>query len=162
MRLLYGRRVDPATASTLTGYLLTKVGQAVTARFAVAIADLGLRPHHYGLLYAVATTRACSQLELGRTLGIGPSAVVATVDDLEHVGAVTREPVSTDRRRFTITLTDYGRTLLAEGTRRGAAVDAHVLRSLSRTQREHLDRALATIVGDPTGGPIIRDGNTRG
>lgn len=128
-----------------TGYLLTKVAQATTARFARALAELGLRPKHYGLLAAVATAPGASQQQLGRMVGVVPSAIVTMVDDLQELGALERAADPASRRQFAIGITASGRDLLERATRLGAAVDDEVLAGLSPTERARLTRTLAAV-----------------
>lgn len=130
-----------------TGYLLSKVGQAVTADFAERIAPLELRPRHVGLLAAVAAGQSPSQRELGVAVGLGPSAVVPIVDDLEALGAVQRAVDATNRRRHVVSITERGRELLAASMAAAAAQDDELLAGLSAAQRAALHEALV-LLGD--------------
>jgi DNA-binding MarR family transcriptional regulator len=98
--------------------LLDKIARVYAQRFTQRIADLDITPRHVGLLTAATCQNAPSQAELGAWLGIGPSAVVAVVDELERHGAVVRTPDQRNRRKLIITLTESGTELLAEATRR--------------------------------------------
>jgi DNA-binding MarR family transcriptional regulator len=78
----------------------------------------------YGL--SVLETQAVSQLmargdcgpgDLASRLGITPGSVTALLDRLAHEGIVTRGPHPSDRRRSVVSLTDHGRSLVAEASR---------------------------------------------
>lgn len=131
-----------ASSGLPTGYLLTKLGQLTTAAFADRIEILGIRPKHYGLLVAIAMTPAGSQTDLGRAIGVVPSAIVSMLDDLETRGAVARVTDPLNRRRFVIELTESGKILLERARRMGDEVDAQLLKGLSPDQLAELHGAL--------------------
>jgi DNA-binding MarR family transcriptional regulator len=135
------------TSSTplATGYLLTKLGQLTTARFADRLAELDLRPKHFGLLLAIRSTPPGSQSELGQTMGLVPSAIVTILDDLEKRGAVVRTADPHSRRRFIVELTARGTELLNTAARRGDEVDAEILAFLSDRERAGLHRTLEKL-----------------
>lgn len=112
------------------GLMIDKIARVIGQRFAERIADLGIRPRHVGLLSAAASQDKPSQADLGAWLGIGPSAVVAVVDELQALGAVERNPDPANRRRWTITLTAEGTRLLDEATHRAAELDRDLLSAL--------------------------------
>ncbi|HWJ85709.1 MAG TPA: MarR family winged helix-turn-helix transcriptional regulator [Cellulomonas sp.] len=128
-----------------TGYLLSKVGQAITADFADRIAATGLRPRHVGLLAAIAADRSASQRELGVAVGVGPSAVVPIVDDLESLGAVVRRVDPANRRRHVVELTPRGGELLEAALAAARAQDDELLSDLPAAQRAALHDALVAI-----------------
>lgn len=110
--------------------LLDKITHVYAQRFAQRIAELDITPRHVGLLTAASSQDAPSQAELGTWLGIGPSAIVAVVDELETRGAVVRTPDPRNRRKLIITVTETGTELLAEALRRGDALDQEVFADL--------------------------------
>jgi DNA-binding MarR family transcriptional regulator len=67
---------------------------------------------------------------LGAWLGVGPSAIVAIVDELETRGAVVRTPDPRNRRRMIITVTDDGTRLLTDATRRAKELDQELFSEL--------------------------------
>src|SRR3984885_9170108 len=88
-----------------SGYMLSKLGQAVSEEFAGRLRSIGLRPKHCGLLAAVRHLPMASQLALGQALNLVPSAIVTMIDDLEALGAINRVEDEADRRRYAIQLT---------------------------------------------------------
>ena len=139
--------MEPSTLFPV-GYLLTKIGQVITVRFTVALAPLGIRPKHYGLLAAVATMPPSSQQDLGRALGIVPSAIVEMIDDLETLGALSRTQSARDRRTHVVSITRDGEKLLDKAAALGRAVDAEVLASLPPAHSASLSLALNAIAND--------------
>jgi DNA-binding MarR family transcriptional regulator len=137
-----------ASSDHPVGYLLTKLGQVVTARFADHLKELGIRPKHYGLLVAIDAMPARSQADIGAAVGVVPSAVVGMLDDLELLGAVVRVADPQNRRRFGVELTDAGRRLLGRATELGGRLDDEILASLREPDRRALSATLATLAAD--------------
>ncbi|MFI9331350.1 MarR family winged helix-turn-helix transcriptional regulator [Kitasatospora sp. NPDC052868] len=142
----------PLTASVV--FRLGTLGSLVTARFTTALAELGLKPKHVGVLVALDSGAQPSQLELARTMAVAPSLVVALADHLEQVGAVDRVRDPADRRRQVLALTDTGRSLLADCTALAHRLDEELTASLTAPDREALRRTLGVLgveAGLPTG-----------
>lgn len=64
-----------------------------------------------------------------------------TVNHLEELGYLSRTPDEADRRKVNIALTDAGRTVVVETTRRRDSWLAHALEDLTVEQRETLAAA---------------------
>ena len=61
-----------------------------------------------------------TQQQLGRAIGMDPSSMVSTIDELEAKGWVERRRHPTDRRAYALHITDAGReTLTARPPARG-------------------------------------------
>ncbi|SAL30444.1 MarR family transcriptional regulator [Caballeronia udeis] len=141
-------------ASHLTntaGYMLSKLGQAVTEEFAERLRKLGLRPRHCGLLAAIRSMPMTSQLALGRALNVVPSAIVPMIDDLEALDAIIRVPDEADRRRYAIQLTPKGAALLQQATAIALKLDDVMLDSLEKDERDTLRRLLEKLSVRPPG-----------
>lgn len=127
------------------GYLLTKIGQVTTARFADLLAPLGIRPKHFGLLAAIATLPPSTQQELARALGLVASAIVEIIDDLEALAAVRRVPRPLDRRSYQIEITPAGSRLLEKALAAGDEVDRLLLDGLAPADADSFERSLVAI-----------------
>jgi DNA-binding MarR family transcriptional regulator len=127
-----------------TAFLLGKLGQLASNRFAEALAPLRLRPRHCGVLELLSTGPR-PQLDLANALGVAPSVVVDMVDDLQGLDAVTRVRDTADRRRQFVELTETGRGLLRRAVEVSADLDASLLRGLPPDQVTALRAALTTI-----------------
>lgn len=125
-------------------FLLGKLGQVATDRFAQQIAPLGLRPRHCGVLAVVGSGRP-AQLDIAAALGVSHSVVVNMLDELEALGAVRRVRETVDRRRQRVELTDHGRTLAVTAARLAHQLDADLLAPLDATQTTALRDALRTL-----------------
>ncbi|MFJ3789776.1 MarR family winged helix-turn-helix transcriptional regulator [Kitasatospora sp. NPDC090091] len=141
----------PLTASVV--FRLGTLGSVVTARYTEALAEIGLKPKHVGLMVALDSGAPPSQLELARTMAVAPSLVVSLADHLEQIGAVDRVRDPADRRRQVLALTGTGRALLAECAALAHRLDEEVTAALGATEREALRRTLGVLgaeVGLPT------------
>jgi DNA-binding MarR family transcriptional regulator len=127
------------------GYLLSRLGAAGNARFAAALAPLGLRPRHFGALAVLEHTQPATQQTLANALGVDRSTLVAIADHLEAIGAVSRRRDSADRRRYALELTEHGRTLLARCKQIVRHGEEEGLAPLSQQQREQLLELLSIL-----------------
>ena len=109
-----------------TGFLLSRVGMVAMKQFAEVLEPLGLTTRLWGALNVLDAEGAITQHALGACVGIDPSSMVATVDELEAKGLVERRRHPTDRRAHALHITDKGRQTLAKG------------RELARTAHEDL------------------------
>ncbi|WP_395293355.1 MarR family winged helix-turn-helix transcriptional regulator [Kitasatospora hibisci] len=138
----------PAQPPLLTDsvvFRLGTLGSVVTARYTEALAELGLKPKHVGLMVALDSGAPPSQLELARTMAVAPSLVVSLADHLEQIGAVDRVRDPADRRRQVLALTGAGRALLAECAALAHRLDAEVTAALGDSEREALRRTLGVL-----------------
>lgn len=96
-------------------FLLVRLGAHAGARFAEALAPLGIEPRHFGLLTRLAGLEGSSQQAIGTRIGLNPTRMVFLIDDLEERGLVTRRNNPTDRRSHALYLTPKGRKILTRG-----------------------------------------------
>ncbi|MGD1222732.1 MarR family winged helix-turn-helix transcriptional regulator [Streptomyces krungchingensis] len=139
-----GSQEHPALTGTLA-FRLGTVGTLVTARFAAAVDELGVKPKHVGLLTVLRGGAPASQQDVARTMGVVPSLVVTLADQLEGMGAIERVRDPDDRRRHRLGLTEAGRALLAECTARARAVDDELTAGLSEAERSALAHAMGVL-----------------
>ncbi len=104
------RRGPPLEART--AHLLSEAGRIQSGRFAAALQPHGLRAKQFVLLNLVDLADGPSQHELGRRLGLDPSGLVATIDQLEARELLERHAHPTDRRRYALHLTPAGEQAL--------------------------------------------------
>jgi DNA-binding MarR family transcriptional regulator len=104
--------VTPAEQlASRTGYVLIKLGEEALAAAERAMAQLGLRAKHVNILTLIETHRL-SQQELSMTTGLDRTTMVGLVDDLEDNGYATRDRDPNDRRRYVVSLTKAGVSVL--------------------------------------------------
>ena len=102
------------------GYLISRLGAMGQRRFAERMSQLGLTPRMWGALNVLDAEGALSQHALGRCVGMDPSSMVSTIDELEAKGLVQRRRDPTDRRAYALHITEAGGDVLTRGRRAGS------------------------------------------
>lgn len=107
--------------------------------------DSGLRLPHLGVLSALAESGPSAQRDLSVRLRIDASDLVSVLDDLEKMGLVRRDRDPRDRRRYAVTLTETGRTRLAQRLAVGRELEDKLFAPLTEDEREQLLRLLVRV-----------------
>jgi DNA-binding MarR family transcriptional regulator len=89
-------------------------------------------------LNVLATRDAPIQQELGASLGIDPSTMVALIDRLESDGLANRRPSQRDRRAREVVITAKGRRRLDRARQKVLETEEEVLGGLSADERDQL------------------------
>ena len=124
------------------GQLLFRLWRASHTRVTAALETIGLTPPTFALLNILGAGEGAMQQELGATMGVDPSTMVALIDALEGAGLAKRKPHPKDRRARAVVITPKGRRALQRGRALAAHVEDEVLRGLSSTERRELLRLL--------------------
>jgi DNA-binding MarR family transcriptional regulator len=125
--------------------LLARVGGAQANALTSLLAPLGLRPKQFGLMNVVALADGPSQGEIGAAMGIDPSGLIATIDDLEGRGWLERRKDPRDRRRNVVVLTEAGTAKLSEAREVAFGRAKELTAPLSAKERRALRDLLAKI-----------------
>jgi DNA-binding MarR family transcriptional regulator len=139
---------DPPPEPLATpGFLLSWNGQRMAHKFAAALAPLGLRPPHFGVMTLIEAHPGCAQRELVTHSLIDPSSMVAVVDELEQMGLAERRRHAEDRRKHAVYLTAPGQRTLQRA--RGVAMQMaqQVFAPLDAAELETLHRLLRKLAG---------------
>lgn len=148
-----GAGPPPTARSESMVLLVGRVARLAGERLAEALAPLGLRVRHYGVLQTLAESGPSSQQALGRWLGIDRTTMVGTVDDLERLALVARKPDASDRRAYRVELTARGRTTLVRATGAVAAAERGLLASLTPAEQQTLRDLLRRLTRPASGVP---------
>jgi DNA-binding MarR family transcriptional regulator len=92
---------------------LRRATRAVTQLYDEELRPLGLRATQFTLLQTLATTGEISQGGIGRLLALDSTTLTRTLVPLHQQGWIESRP-GADRRERLYSLTDEGRTVLAE------------------------------------------------
>jgi DNA-binding MarR family transcriptional regulator len=136
------------------GFLLSKLGVSSAMGFAQTLEPLGIDPRHFGILRIIAMTEGQSQQQLGETLHIPPSRMVAIIDDVEERDLVERRRNPKDRRAHALHLTAKGRKLYDKALDIATAYEERITAGLTEREREQLLgllRKLAVADHSPVG-----------
>ena len=133
-----------------TGFLISRMGLIAQRHFAELIATVGLTPRQWGAMNVLDQEHGITQHALCQSVGMDPSTMVATIDELEAKGFVERRRNPQDRRAYALYITDEGRRTLTEGRRVARGAQEELLAPLSQAEREQLHALLlrlATVHG---------------
>jgi DNA-binding MarR family transcriptional regulator len=128
-----------------TGFLISRMGMVAQKQFAERIGSLGLTPRMWGALNVLDSEGAISQHALCKGIGMDPSSMVATIDELEAKGLVERRRQPQDRRAHALHVTDKGRKALTEGRALARSAQNDLLAPLNREERAQLHALLLRL-----------------
>lgn len=114
-------------------------------RFAERIESLGLNPRMWGALNVLDAEGAITQHALCQGIGIDPSSMVSTIDELESKGLVERRRHPSDRRAHALHLTTKGRQTLTRGRELARRAQDELLAPLNEEEREQLHGLLLRL-----------------
>jgi DNA-binding MarR family transcriptional regulator len=137
----------PEPLASAPGFLLSWNGQRMAHKFAAALAPLGLRPPHFGVMTLIDAHPGCAQRELVTRSLIDPSSMVAVVDELEEMGLAERRRHAEDRRKHAVYLTAHGRRTLQRARAVAMKMAQQVFAPLDGTELETLRRLLRKLAG---------------
>lgn len=144
--------------SQRVGFLLSQLGSFTASRFAERLTEMDLHPSDVGILRMIAVDAGLSQRSLAERLGVGPSRVVALIDDLEQKSLVARVRSVTDRRNYELHLTEAGRSVMARMREIGSAHEEDIVSALSAEERMLLGELLAKVAESHALTPDVHPG----
>ena len=114
-----------------------------------------LRAHHiemwdYVVLGGLEHGAAPTQAQLAVSVGRDKTRLIQTLDRLEALGLLDREPDSDDRRNRIVTLTAAGRSVLASCREDIRAMESELLAHLPPSERAAFIRQLMTLIEGPS------------
>lgn len=133
-----------------TGFLISRMGWFAQKRFSERIAAVGLTPRGWGALNVLDKEGVITQHALCKCMGMDPSSMVATIDELEAKGLVERRRNPQDRRAHALHVTAEGRTTLSEGRKLARRAQDDLLAPLNPQEREQLHALLLRLVEHST------------
>jgi DNA-binding MarR family transcriptional regulator len=128
-----------------TGFLISRMGMVAQKQFAERIDQLGLNPRMWGALNVLDYEGAITQHALCKGVGMDPSSMVSTIDELEARGLVERRRHPSDRRAHALHLTEEGRETLARGRELARGAQEDLLAPLNADERKQLHELLLRL-----------------
>jgi len=128
-----------------TGFLISRMGVVAQKRFAERIESLGLTPRMWGALNVLDAEGEITQHALCKGVGIDPSSMVSTIDELEAKGIVERRRHPSDRRAHALHVTAKGRQTLARGRELASKAQDELLAPLNEDERAQLHQLLLRL-----------------
>jgi DNA-binding MarR family transcriptional regulator len=127
------------------GFLLSRVGAIVRAGFKQVLAGWGIRPLQYAILLILDASDGIFQQELCAATGVDSGNMVELLDSLEALRYAERARDSRDRRRYVVTITEHGRSALAELRQAVNEYNRRVLGPLTGPEQQQLASSLGKI-----------------
>lgn len=138
----------PGTHAALTrhtGFLISRVGAFAQRQFAERIERLGLTTRMWGALNVLDAEGEITQHALCKSVGMDPSSMVSTIDELEAKGLVERRRHPSDRRAHALHVTARGHETLARGREVARDAQEELLAPLSAEERTELHELLLRL-----------------
>lgn len=129
-----------------TSFLITRVGVTAQKGFAERLEKLHLTPRMWGALSVLDAEGTITQGQLCKTIGMDPSSMVSTIDELEGMGLVQRRAHPSDRRAHALHITASGRDSLVRGRELAQTAQQELLEPLTEDQRGQLHELLLRLV----------------
>jgi len=141
--------LDLGELSELLGYALKRAQLKLYEDFLECVAPLQLTPAQFSVLLLLEKNPGRNQTEVAGALGILRPNFVAMLDGLESRGLCTRARSAIDRRSHVLSLTEKGRSALAQAQKIIASKhEARLSALLGSGDRAALLRILNKIVRD--------------
>jgi DNA-binding MarR family transcriptional regulator len=128
-----------------TGYLVSRLGVFASRHFSERLEILKLTPRMWGALNVLDAEGPITQQQLGRSIGMDPSSMVSTIDELESQGLVQRQPHPSDRRAHAVHVTPSGRQTLQRGRALARDAQDELLAPLDADERHQLHGLLLRL-----------------
>ena len=141
----------PERLRTLPSWLVGQLSQSAHKLVGDALAEHGLRRHHYRVLVTLAEDGQAGQADLGRRLWLDRSDLHGVLAELDAAGLTTRVRDEHDRRRNLVALTADGERLLAVADEGVQAAQVALLAPLSAAERRAFLATLTRLVDHHTG-----------
>jgi len=128
-----------------TGFLVSRMGHVAQKGFSQRIGTIGLTPRMWGALNVLRAEGPITQHALCRAVGMDPSTMVATIDELEAKGLVERRAHPSDRRAHALHITGPGEETLALGRELARQAQDDLLAALNQAERKQLHELLLKL-----------------
>ena len=127
-------------------HLLHRAGQCAGDVFQMEMADGGLTPRQFAILYTVAQNEGLSQTNLVEKTGIDRSTLADIIRRMLKKGLLARRRTKEDARAYAVKLTDEGWRVLKSSEPLAKKVDDRILSVLTAQERERFVSDLDKIV----------------
>jgi DNA-binding MarR family transcriptional regulator len=139
---------SPGPLDKSPSHLLHRALQRALDIYAETAGPTAVTQRQFAVLAAVAAREGLTQADLVRSTGIDRSTLAELVARMLGKGLLARERSNEDGRANTVTLTDKGRTALAEAEPRAHAADQAILRLVPSGKRGGFLAALRALAAE--------------
>lgn len=124
--------------SNHVGFHLRLAQLAVFKHFDSVLGEIDVSPAVFSVLEVLARNDGITQSKLAGAVRLDRSSMVPMLDKLAKRGLVERQASTTDRRHNHLHLTDAGRQLLGEATRRAEQHEKDVCKPFTAAEKKLL------------------------
>jgi DNA-binding MarR family transcriptional regulator len=149
---------DPGGDRRDLAAMLHPLVRALIAAELPVLARHGITMWGYVVLNALDGRPARTQAALAEAIGADKTRIIATLDDLQQAGLITREPDPADRRARLLSITPAGRRVRAAAQAEIQANENRVLARLPPADRQAFVRAAQALSALPPEEITGRDG----
>jgi DNA-binding MarR family transcriptional regulator len=139
-------------ATESIGFMLSKVGTAMSTRFGEILSEFELVPRQFFVLNLICQHQGESQQAIAGSIGVAKSQMVSVVDELEAKGLIERRVNPEDRRQHALFVTTSGEAMQEKAIEAARNHEASLRALLSKAEADTLLGALhklALIDGTP-------------
>ncbi len=126
-------------------FLLAEVSRLLMRTYNSQFRRTGLTQSQVAALVSASRVEGLNQTEIARRLGMGKAAAGKLIEDLEGRGYMRRERDPSDGRAFILSITDTGRSRVAEIDDIARAMGKMLRDGLSSEDRHHFMGVLAQM-----------------
>jgi DNA-binding MarR family transcriptional regulator len=144
-------RQPPRTLARWTGFLLSWVAASGGAHYGRALASLGLKAQHLGVLVLL-EEGPLVQARLSERLGVFKPVMVTLVNELEAMRLVERRAHPRDKRAVEVHLLPAGARRIREAERVSERASDEFFSPLTPRERQTFHDLLAKLASVPTDG----------
>lgn len=127
------------------GFLLRRAHQLSVGLFEHECQALKLTPPQFGVLHMLMHSEAMDQAGLARGLGLDKVTVLHVVRGLETRGWLNRQASITDRRRWTLTLSEKGKLIYSQAQALAHQASEQLLSPLNADEQQQLTLLLQKL-----------------
>lgn len=147
--------LDLSKIQNTLGFLIRTLQQRSFKAFDAEFGGIGLTPARHAILTVIGANPGVKQVQLAGILGLHEPNMALLVKDSEKCGFVHKSRSKKDGRAISLTLTEAGKTFLADIEERSAIVDRQTVQALSEIETTLLRQLLIKAVG-----PFSKDDET--
>jgi DNA-binding MarR family transcriptional regulator len=134
-------------ATESIGFMLSKVGTSMSARFGEILSEFKLVPRQFFVLNLICQHQGESQQAIAGSIGVAKSQMVAVVDELEAMGFIERRVNPDDRRQHALFVTKSGEAMQDKAITAARNHEASLRARLSAKEADTLLAALHKLAG---------------
>jgi MarR family 2-MHQ and catechol resistance regulon transcriptional repressor len=137
---------------------LSRARKVMGYRTGQLLAEYGLTESQFGSLEALYFLGPMCQKDIGNKLLVSGGNMTMVITNLEKRGYVSRRRDQSDRRQFTVSLTEEGHQLITELFPKHAQRIVELMGILTDVEQEHLGMLCKTLGRQTKEGAAVREG----